>query len=82
MKAPKSSQPPPPPPPALSRPLSQRPENQTHICSLQYHRNKGVGEGSSEPEVSPAYAKFLEDPGLTKPPASAGDHGGRLGSSR
>nr|KAF6474946.1 hypothetical protein HJG63_011059 [Rousettus aegyptiacus] len=50
--------------------------------SVQYHRNKGVGEGSSEPEVSPAYAKFLEDPGLTKPPASAGDHSGRLGSSR
>ncbi|XP_006914889.1 coiled-coil domain-containing protein 13 [Pteropus alecto] len=50
--------------------------------SVQHRRHKGVGEGSSEPEVSPAYAKFLEDPDLTKPPASAGDHVGRLGSSR
>ncbi|XP_042855133.1 coiled-coil domain-containing protein 13 isoform X3 [Panthera tigris] len=49
---------------------------------VQYLRNKGVGEGSGGPEVNPAYAKFLEDPGQTKSPASAGDHVGRLGSSR
>lgn len=70
------------PPPAFSRPLSQSPENGTHICSLQYLRNKGVGEGSSGPEVNPASAKFPEDPGLTNSPASAGDHAGRLVSSR
>eukprot|EP00069_Balaena_mysticetus_P022341 bmy_03307T0 len=50
--------------------------------SMQYLRNKGVGEGSSGPEVNPASTKFPEDPGLTKSPASAGDHAGRLGSSR
>ncbi|MBW00140.1 Coiled-coil domain-containing protein 13, partial [Eschrichtius robustus] len=50
--------------------------------SMQYLRNKGVGEGSSGPEVNPASAKFPEDPSLTKSPASAGDHAGRLGSSR
>ncbi|CAI9159399.1 unnamed protein product [Rangifer tarandus platyrhynchus] len=50
--------------------------------SLQYLRNKGVDEGSSGPEVSRASAKLPDDPGLTKPPASAGDHAGRLGSSR
>ncbi|XP_008568063.1 PREDICTED: coiled-coil domain-containing protein 13 [Galeopterus variegatus] len=50
--------------------------------SVQYLRNKGVSEGSSGPEVNPTYTKFLEDPGLTKSPASAGDHVGRLGSSR
>ncbi|XP_008066750.2 coiled-coil domain-containing protein 13 [Carlito syrichta] len=50
--------------------------------SVQYLRNKGVGEGSTDPEVSPTYTQFLEDPGLTKSPASAGEHGGRLGSSR
>ncbi|OWK02414.1 CCDC13 [Cervus elaphus hippelaphus] len=50
--------------------------------SLQYLRNKGVEEGSSGPEVSRASAKLPDDPGLTKPPASAGDHAGRLGSSR
>ncbi|XP_045385806.1 coiled-coil domain-containing protein 13 isoform X2 [Lemur catta] len=49
---------------------------------VQYLRNKGVGEGSSGPEVNPASTKFLEDPGLTKSPASAGNHVGRLGSSR
>ncbi|XP_043742646.1 coiled-coil domain-containing protein 13 isoform X2 [Cervus elaphus] len=50
--------------------------------SLQYLRNKGVEEGSSGPEVSRASAKLPDDPGLTKPPASAGNHAGRLGSSR
>ncbi|XP_011531720.1 coiled-coil domain-containing protein 13 isoform X2 [Homo sapiens] len=50
--------------------------------NVHYLRNKGVGEGSSGREVSPAYTQFLEDPGLTKSPASAGDHVGRLGSSR
>ncbi|XP_007445758.1 PREDICTED: coiled-coil domain-containing protein 13 [Lipotes vexillifer] len=50
--------------------------------SMQYLRNKGVGEGSSGPEVNPASAKFPEDSGLTNSPASAGDHAGRLGSSR
>uniref|UniRef100_G1R1N2 Coiled-coil domain containing 13 n=1 Tax=Nomascus leucogenys TaxID=61853 RepID=G1R1N2_NOMLE len=52
------------------------------IDALMYLRNKGMGEGSSGREVSPAYTQFLEDPGLTKSPASAGDHVGRLGSSR
>ncbi|XP_029796259.1 coiled-coil domain-containing protein 13 [Suricata suricatta] len=47
---------------------------------VQYLRNKGVGEGSRGPEVNPTYTKFLEDPGQS--PASAGDHVGRLGSSR
>ncbi|XP_060018247.1 coiled-coil domain-containing protein 13 [Lagenorhynchus albirostris] len=50
--------------------------------SMQYLRNKGVGEGSSGPEVNPASAKLPEDPGLTNSPSSAGDHAGRLGSSR
>ncbi|XP_011737185.2 coiled-coil domain-containing protein 13 isoform X2 [Macaca nemestrina] len=50
--------------------------------NVHYLRNKGVGEGSSGREVSPAYTQFLEDPGLTKSPASADDHIGRLGSSR
>ncbi|XP_036753090.2 coiled-coil domain-containing protein 13 isoform X2 [Manis pentadactyla] len=50
--------------------------------SAQYLRNKGVGEGSHGPEVNPTFTKFLEDPGLTKSPASAGDHVGRVGSSR
>ncbi|XP_026352607.2 coiled-coil domain-containing protein 13 [Ursus arctos] len=50
--------------------------------SMQYLQNKGVGKGSGGTEGNPAYAKFLEDPGQTKPPASAGDHVGRLGSSR
>ncbi|KAM5233843.1 coiled-coil domain-containing protein 13 isoform 1-T1 [Hipposideros larvatus] len=50
--------------------------------SVQYHQNKGAGEGSSGPEVNPTCTKLLERPGLTKPPASAGDHVGRLGSSR
>ncbi|XP_049719416.1 coiled-coil domain-containing protein 13 isoform X2 [Elephas maximus indicus] len=50
--------------------------------SVQYLRNKGMGEGSSGPEVSHASAKVLEEPGLTKSPASAGDHVGRLGSAR
>ncbi|XP_045242359.2 coiled-coil domain-containing protein 13 isoform X6 [Macaca fascicularis] len=50
--------------------------------NVHYLRNKGVGEGSSGREVSPAYTQFLEDPGLTKSPASADDHIDRLGSSR
>ncbi|KAK2505275.1 hypothetical protein MC885_010026 [Smutsia gigantea] len=50
--------------------------------SLQYLQNKGVGEGSSGPEVNPTFTKFLEDPGLNKSPASAGDHFGKVGSSR
>ncbi|XP_037860023.2 coiled-coil domain-containing protein 13 isoform X2 [Chlorocebus sabaeus] len=50
--------------------------------NVHYLRNKGVGEGSSGREVSPAYTQILEDPGLTKSPASADDHIGRLGSSR
>ncbi|XP_054408196.1 coiled-coil domain-containing protein 13 isoform X2 [Pongo abelii] len=50
--------------------------------NVHYLQNKGVSEGSSGHEVSPAYTQFLEDPGLTKSPASAGDHVGRLGSSR
>ncbi|XP_073757444.1 coiled-coil domain-containing protein 13 isoform X3 [Callorhinus ursinus] len=50
--------------------------------SVQYLQNKEVGKGSSGTEVNPAYTKFLEDPGQPKSPASAGDHVGRLGSSR
>uniref|UniRef100_A0A480JE05 Coiled-coil domain-containing protein 13 n=2 Tax=Sus scrofa TaxID=9823 RepID=A0A480JE05_PIG len=51
--------------------------------SVQYLRNKGVGEGSSGPEVNPATTKFPNDLGLARSPASAaGDHAGRLGSSR
>ncbi|XP_045859136.1 coiled-coil domain-containing protein 13 isoform X7 [Meles meles] len=50
--------------------------------SVQYLQNKGVGKGSGGTEVNTAYTKFLEDPGQTKSPASAGDHVGRLGSSR
>nr|XP_025723195.1 coiled-coil domain-containing protein 13 [Callorhinus ursinus] len=50
--------------------------------SVQYLQNKEVGKGSSGTEVSPAYTKFLEDPGQPKSPASAGDHVGTLGSSR
>ncbi|XP_062056607.1 coiled-coil domain-containing protein 13 isoform X2 [Lepus europaeus] len=50
--------------------------------SVQYLRNKEVGKESHGPEVSAANPKLLEDPGLTKSPASAGDHFGRLGSSR
>ncbi|XP_073916187.1 coiled-coil domain-containing protein 13 isoform X2 [Castor canadensis] len=49
--------------------------------SMQYLRSKGVGEGSSGRKVSPTHARPLEDQGLTKSPA-AGDHIGRLGSSR
>ncbi|XP_030874788.1 coiled-coil domain-containing protein 13 [Leptonychotes weddellii] len=50
--------------------------------NMQYLQNKEVGKGSGGTEVNPAYTKFLEDPGQPKPPASAGDHVGRLGSSR
>ncbi|XP_032172806.1 coiled-coil domain-containing protein 13 [Mustela erminea] len=50
--------------------------------SVQYLQNKGVGKGSGGTEVNTAYTKFLEDPGQTKSPASAGDHIVRLGSSR
>ncbi|XP_057562245.1 coiled-coil domain-containing protein 13 [Hippopotamus amphibius kiboko] len=57
-------------------------ESEIGQLSVQYLRNKGVGEGSSGPEVNPASSKFPEDPGPTKSPASAGDHAGRLGSSR
>ncbi|XP_014390368.1 PREDICTED: coiled-coil domain-containing protein 13 isoform X2 [Myotis brandtii] len=50
--------------------------------SVQYHRNKGVSEGSSGPEVGPAHTEVPEDAGLAKSPASAaGDHG-RLRSPR
>nr|XP_031541996.1 coiled-coil domain-containing protein 13 [Vicugna pacos] len=50
--------------------------------SVQYLGNKGVGEGSGGPEVNSAYTKLPEDPSLTKTPATAGDHTGRIGSSR
>uniref|UniRef100_A0A5F9CRM8 Coiled-coil domain containing 13 n=2 Tax=Oryctolagus cuniculus TaxID=9986 RepID=A0A5F9CRM8_RABIT len=50
--------------------------------SVQYLRSKEVGKESHGPEVSAANPRLLEDPGLTKSPASAGDHVGRLGSSR
>ncbi|KAM8758743.1 coiled-coil domain-containing protein 13 isoform 2-T2 [Rhynchonycteris naso] len=52
------------------------------IRQLGVQHHKGVGQGSSGPEVNPAHAKLPEDPGLAKSPASAGDHVGRLGSSR
>nr|XP_054339318.1 coiled-coil domain-containing protein 13 isoform X2 [Pongo pygmaeus] len=57
-------------------------EMEIRQLNVHYLQNKGVSEGSSGHEVSPAYTQFLEDPGLTKSPASAGDHVGRLGSSR
>lgn len=59
------------------------PENRSRVCSLQYHRNKGVSEGSSRSEVNPASTEVPEDPGLAKSPASAsaGDRG-RLRSPR
>ncbi|XP_037004274.2 coiled-coil domain-containing protein 13 [Artibeus jamaicensis] len=50
--------------------------------SVQHPQNKGGGEGSSGPKVNPTYTTFLEDPGQAKPPASAGDSVGRVGSSR
>ncbi|XP_036189197.1 coiled-coil domain-containing protein 13 [Myotis myotis] len=49
--------------------------------SVQYHRNKGVSEGSSGLEVGPAHTEVPEDAGLAKSPASVGDHG-RLRSPR
>ncbi|XP_026634912.1 coiled-coil domain-containing protein 13 [Microtus ochrogaster] len=56
----------------------QNPDIQPHICSLQYLHNKGGGEGAS-----PTHARFPEDQTpVTSSPASAGDHVGRLGSSR
>ncbi|XP_012663449.1 coiled-coil domain-containing protein 13 [Otolemur garnettii] len=57
-------------------------ESEIGQLSVQYLRNKGVGEGPSGPEASPASTTVLEDPGLTKSPTSAGNHIGRLGSSR
>ncbi|XP_052580928.1 coiled-coil domain-containing protein 13 isoform X1 [Peromyscus californicus insignis] len=46
--------------------------------SVQYLHSKGGGEGAS-----PTHARFPEDQTLiTNSPASAGDHVGRLGSSR
>ncbi|XP_070094016.1 protein-cysteine N-palmitoyltransferase HHAT-like protein isoform X10 [Equus przewalskii] len=60
----------------------QQLELEIRQLSVRYLRNREVGEGSRGPEVSPASTKFPEDPGLTKSPASAGDHVGRLGSSR
>ncbi|XP_040850875.1 coiled-coil domain-containing protein 13 [Ochotona curzoniae] len=50
--------------------------------SMQYLRNKEGDKECCGPKASPAHSKLLEEPGLTKPPASAGDHVGRLGSSR
>ncbi|XP_054993223.1 coiled-coil domain-containing protein 13 isoform X3 [Sorex araneus] len=50
--------------------------------STQYLRNKGMGEGPGGPEANPVYPKGPEDPSLSKPPASTGDHASRLGSSR
>ncbi|XP_021590700.1 coiled-coil domain-containing protein 13 isoform X1 [Ictidomys tridecemlineatus] len=49
---------------------------------VQYLQNKVMGEESSGPEVHPAHTRLLEDQGLAKPPASAGNHISRLGSSR
>ncbi|XP_046499072.1 coiled-coil domain-containing protein 13 isoform X3 [Equus quagga] len=60
----------------------QQLELEIRQLSVRYLRNREAGEGSRGPEVSPASTKFPEDPGLTKSPASAGDHVGRLGSSR
>ncbi|XP_006893125.1 PREDICTED: coiled-coil domain-containing protein 13 [Elephantulus edwardii] len=50
--------------------------------SVQYLHTKGLSEGSSGPEVNHAPTQGPEDPGLAKTTASAGDHVGRLGSSR
>ncbi|XP_037704130.1 coiled-coil domain-containing protein 13 isoform X3 [Choloepus didactylus] len=60
----------------------RRLESEIGQLSAQHLQNKGVGEGSGSPEVNPTYAKFPEEPGLTKCPDSAGDHVGRLRSSR
>ncbi|XP_076985766.1 coiled-coil domain-containing protein 13 isoform X4 [Tamandua tetradactyla] len=60
----------------------RRLESEIGQLSVRCLQNKGVGEGSGGPEVNPTYAKFLKEPGLTKCPDSAGDHIGRLGSSR
>nr|XP_026263892.1 coiled-coil domain-containing protein 13 [Urocitellus parryii] len=49
---------------------------------VQYLQNKVMGEESSGPEVHSAHTRLLEDQGLAKPPASASNHIGRLGSSR
>ncbi|XP_066101948.1 coiled-coil domain-containing protein 13 isoform X3 [Saccopteryx bilineata] len=56
------------------------PEDRPGVRPLQHH--KGVGPEASGPEVSPAHTKLREDPGPARPLASAGDHVGRLGSSR
>ncbi|CAK7311942.1 Coiled-coil domain-containing protein 13 [Vulpes lagopus] len=60
----------------------QQLEQEIGQLSMQYHQNKGMDKGSSGTEDHSAYTKFLEDPIQTKSLASAGDHVGRLGSSR
>uniref|UniRef100_A0A2K5SDY5 Coiled-coil domain containing 13 n=1 Tax=Cebus imitator TaxID=2715852 RepID=A0A2K5SDY5_CEBIM len=60
----------------------QQLEMEVGRLSVQYLRNNGASEGPGVPEVSPACTQFLEDPDLAKPPTSAGDRAGRLGSSR
>ncbi|XP_032120119.1 coiled-coil domain-containing protein 13 isoform X3 [Sapajus apella] len=60
----------------------QQLEMEVGQLSVQYLRNNGAGEGPGVPEVSPACTQFLEDPDLAKPPTSASDRAGRLGSSR
>ncbi|XP_066207474.1 coiled-coil domain-containing protein 13 isoform X2 [Saccopteryx leptura] len=52
------------------------------VGQLAVQHHKGVGQEASGPEVSPAHTKLPEDPGPARPLASAGDHVGRLGSSR
>ncbi|XP_066101947.1 coiled-coil domain-containing protein 13 isoform X2 [Saccopteryx bilineata] len=52
------------------------------VGQLAVQHHKGVGPEASGPEVSPAHTKLREDPGPARPLASAGDHVGRLGSSR
>uniref|UniRef100_A0A8I3P9M1 Hedgehog acyltransferase like n=1 Tax=Canis lupus familiaris TaxID=9615 RepID=A0A8I3P9M1_CANLF len=60
----------------------QQLEQEIGQLSMQYRQNKGMDKGSSGTEDHSAYTKFLEDPIQTKSLASAGDHVGRLGSSR
>ncbi|KAM8921845.1 coiled-coil domain-containing protein 13 isoform 2-T2 [Lycaon pictus] len=60
----------------------QQLEQEIGQLSMQYRQNKGMDKGSSGTEDHSAYTKFLEDPIQNKSLASAGDHVGRLGSSR
>lgn len=81
LKGPESSQ----GPLLPARASEPNPEPRSRVCSPQYHRNKGVSQGSSGSEVNPASteaSEVPEDPGLPKSPASATGDRGRLRSPR